>query len=64
MSSWSCPYFDEKHDWCRRLNIDCVPGRKGCVLPKNLTYAVDPEIRAEQKKAERLASNACRRVDS
>jgi hypothetical protein len=54
MSSWSCPYFDEVNDWCRRLNTDCVPGRKGCILPCNLRYAVSPEERAIKKKAERL----------
>lgn len=49
MSGWSCPYFDEKTDWRRRLNTDCVPRRKGCILPKNLTYAVDPEIRPSRR---------------
>lgn len=50
MSSWSCPYFDEQKDWCRRLKVECVPGRKGCILPKNLRFAVPPEERIIAKK--------------
>lgn len=45
MSSWSCPHLDERTDNCRRLKVPCVPGRKGCVLPNNLRYAVPPEQR-------------------
>lgn len=45
MSSWSCPFFDEKGDWCRRLDAACVPGRGGCVLPRNLRFAVPPSQR-------------------
>lgn len=47
MSSWSCPHLDETHDFCRRLMVSCVPGRKGCVLPKNLKFAVPPEQRVD-----------------
>lgn len=50
MSGWSCPYFDEPNDSCRRLNSGCVPGRKGCVLPANLRFAVSPEQRLAAAK--------------
>lgn len=45
MSSWSCPHFDEKTDACRRLKTDCVPGRPGCILPRDLEFAVPPDQR-------------------
>ncbi|MFW6032847.1 MAG: hypothetical protein ACOCTI_05695 [Phycisphaeraceae bacterium] len=50
MSSWSCPHFDEQRDGCRRTNVDCVPGRKGCVLPGNLRFAVPPDQRMREKQ--------------
>lgn len=28
-----------------RLRTDCVPGRKGCVLPRDTGYLVPPEER-------------------
>jgi len=39
MSSWSCPYLDERFDHCNRLNTPCVPGRPGCVMPRTLVFA-------------------------
>jgi hypothetical protein len=48
MSSWSCPHLDEKSDYCRRLKTDCVPGRRGCILPANMTFAVPPEERIKR----------------
>jgi hypothetical protein len=45
MSSWACPHLDEKSDYCQRLKTECVPGRRGCVLPTNLKFAVPPEQR-------------------
>jgi len=49
VSGWSCPYLDLRADWCRRLDAACVLGRKGCVLPRNLRYAVPPEERVQEK---------------
>lgn len=51
MSSWSCPHFDDRNDWCQRLNVACVPGRKGCVLPSNLQFAVPPDERVAAEKS-------------
>jgi len=50
MSSWSCPYLDEKNDFCRRLKTDCVPGRRGCILPVNIRFAVSAEERVKRLK--------------
>jgi hypothetical protein len=50
MSSWSCPHFDPPSDSCRRLDAACVLGRKGCVLPRTLRFAVPPEERVPPKK--------------
>lgn len=53
MTSWSCPHLDEKAEYCRRLKTDCVPGRPGCVLPKNLRFAKSPEERIAERKTGR-----------
>ena len=53
MSSWSCPYLDEQNDTCRRLKTDCVPGRRGCVLPGNMRFAVSAEERVKRLAARR-----------
>lgn len=52
MSSWSCPHFDEAADHCRRVKAACVPGRKGCILPKNLVFATPPQLRVQQREAQ------------
>lgn len=63
MSSWSCPHFDEANDFCRRLKTDCVPGRRGCVLPRNITFAVPAEERVrrlEERKRREAGPNGTR----
>jgi hypothetical protein len=39
MSSFSCPHYAQQSDACLRLDDFCVPGRPGCVLPKNTVFA-------------------------
>lgn len=46
--AWECPHLDQSDDTCRRIKQSCVPGRKGCALPKNLKFAVPPEERVEK----------------
>ena len=46
--AWECPHLDQSDDNCRRLKQPCVPGRKGCTLPKNLKFAVPPEVRVAE----------------
>lgn len=44
MSSFSCPHIDAS-SFCNRLNVDCIPGRKGCVLGKKVSFAIPAEKR-------------------
>ena len=43
--AWECPHLDQSDDSCHRLKQACVPGRKGCTLPKHLKFAVPLEER-------------------
>jgi hypothetical protein len=54
MSAFSCPHFDLAQDRCTRLNTDCVPGRKGCVLADTTTFLVPAEERVRAREAEKL----------
>lgn len=45
--SFSCPHFDINRDHCVRTRAACVPGRPGCVLQHNSTFAVPPALRIE-----------------
>jgi hypothetical protein len=50
MSSFSCPHFDVEKDYCLRLRTDCVPGRKGCVLPNTSVFLFPVEERVREKE--------------
>ena len=50
MTSFSCPHYDERQDGCRRIGDVCVPGRPGCVLFKNSTFAVPWQERLEARR--------------
>ena len=57
--SFSCPHFRPDDEHCLRLNIDCVPGRRGCVLEGKAVFAVPVEERIrlhEAAKRERISS--------
>jgi hypothetical protein len=43
--SFSCPHYDINRDYCVRTRAACVPGRPGCVLQHNSTFAVPPALR-------------------
>ena len=45
MSSFSCPHLDTEKVFCIKLNVDCVPGRKGCVLNRKFQFAMPAEER-------------------
>ena len=51
--SFSCPHFDPNRDFCLRLNTECVPGRKGCVLEGKTVFAVPVEERLREKEREK-----------
>ena len=50
MSSFSCPHVNTKKDFCIKLDVDCVPGRKGCVLTRKFQFAFPAEERIKNKK--------------
>ena len=50
MSSFSCPYLKDENNFCIKLNVDCVPGRKGCVLKSKFQFVISPEERIKQKE--------------
>lgn len=49
MSSFSCPHLEIEKTFCIKLNVDCVPGRKGCVLNKKFQFAFSAEARVKNK---------------
>ncbi len=49
--SFSCPHFDINRDYCVRTRAACVPGRPGCVLQHNSTFAVPPALRIDSAPA-------------
>jgi hypothetical protein len=50
--SFSCPHF-KPDNFCVRLNTDCVPGRRGCVLPASTVFAVPAEERVRLLETEK-----------
>lgn len=50
MSSFSCPHLNTENTFCIKLNVDCVPGRKGCVLNRKFQFAFPPEDRIINKQ--------------
>lgn len=51
--SFSCPHFRPNDEHCLRLNTDCVPGRRGCVIGKETVFAVPAEERVRLKEEEK-----------
>jgi len=51
--SFSCPHFRADDEYCLRLEIDCVPGRRGCVLEGNGVFAVPAEERVREREEEK-----------
>jgi hypothetical protein len=50
MSSFSCPHLDIEKTFCIKINVDCVPGRKGCVLNRKFQFAIPAEKRIIMKE--------------
>ncbi len=50
MSSFSCPHLESETTHCIKLKVDCVPGRKGCVLNRKFQFAIPAEERIKIKK--------------
>jgi hypothetical protein len=65
--SFSCPHFRPDDEHCLRLNTDCVPGRRGCVLGSKTVFAVPVEERIrerEEEKRRRVLENILRPPDA
>jgi hypothetical protein len=56
MSSFSCPHLDIEKDFCILLSVDCVPGRKGCVLKRKFQFAFPVEERIKHKELSKKES--------
>ncbi len=54
MSSFSCPNYEMRREYCLKLQTDCVPGRQGCVLSKNSVFAIPAEERVRLKEEAKL----------
>jgi hypothetical protein len=50
MSSFSCPYIVES-GYCIKIKVECIPGRKGCVLDKKVEFTFPIEKRKQKDKA-------------
>ena len=48
MSSFSCPHLETENIFCIKLNVECVPGRKGCVLTSKFQFAVPADKRIKK----------------
>jgi hypothetical protein len=50
MSSFSCPHIDMKNSYCVKLEVECIPGRKGCVINgRKFGFAFPAEERIKNK---------------
>ena len=45
MSSFSCPHLSTENNFCIKLSVECIPGRKGCVLNRKFQFAIPAEDR-------------------
>ncbi len=62
--SFYCPHLDEPNDWCAKLNTDCVPGRRGCVLRGKVQFLEDPDDRVERRRRERERHDARHKMNT
>ena len=56
MSSFSCPHLEVENTFCIKLNVDCVPGRKGCVLNRKFQFAIPAEERIKKKQNSKISN--------
>lgn len=52
MSSFSCPHIDP-NSFCQKLKVDCVPGRKGCILSNKVSFAIPADKRKMPKEQDK-----------
>lgn len=56
--SFFCPHFDQETNGCTRLKVECVPGRRGCVLRGKVQFLTDPDERVAKKPAARTGTRS------
>ena len=47
--SFFCAHLDHQTDQCLKLKVNCVPGRRGCVLRGKVTFLEDPDERVARR---------------
>ncbi len=47
--SFFCAHLDHQSAQCLKLKVECVPGRRGCVLRGKVTFLEDPDERVARR---------------
>ncbi len=47
--SFFCAHLDPGTEQCMKLKVECIPGRRGCVLRGKVKFLVDPDERVAQR---------------
>ena len=47
--SFFCAHLDPKTEQCMKLKVECIPGRRGCVLRGKVKFLIDPDERVAQR---------------
>jgi hypothetical protein len=47
--SFFCGHLDHQSEQCLKLKVECVPGRRGCVLRGKVTFLEDPDQRVARR---------------
>jgi hypothetical protein len=61
--TFSCPHYDFNAEGCRKLRLECIPTRPGCVLRGKMKVSRDIERRlkaVEKRTAKRNRKNGVR----
>jgi hypothetical protein len=57
--TFSCPHYDLNAEGCRKLGLECIPTRPGCVLRGKIKVSQDIERRL--KELEKSVANRKRK---
>ena len=47
--SFFCAHLDHQTEQCLKLKVECIPGRRGCVLRGKVKFLVDPDARVANR---------------
>ncbi len=47
--SFFCAHLDHPSEQCLKLKVECVPGRRGCVLRGKVKFLEDPDQRVARR---------------